>query len=495
MTDLSAARPDRPDSVPPEEAEASAPGLGLGAAERAASPNGSAHAGDDLSRGANRAADTPPPQSGEAAQGNGPAQPAPPPRQRRARRSAEPPDETQPHTNGTAGAAQIAGQPSAEPPPRRPRRSRKQSADVPAAPPAIDGAGAASETTAAPTPQVPVADSGVPSPESTAEAASTVSEGPATSSFPLDVPYTPPEAYQPAPDPFANLGPIGGTVATAEAPAVSAEPAPITVDMTPPPAPPAPPVGAEAGEQPAPPPSGDDEFDDGGGAMTIIEHLEELRRRLMWCLGAIAAGSFIGWFLAPSLVDLAKQPLIGKADVITLTVFGAFVLQIKMALAVGVCLSMPMTLYQIWAFVAPGLTRREKRYARPFVLLGTFLFAFGAAVGYFVFPKGVAFALTFNGSLGLKPTIEANGYVSFIALIMVLFGIAFELPVFMVFLSLIGLFSSQAMLARWRLAIVIIWAGSMVVTPGADIVSPVILAVILTLLYFLGIWLTKLVGR
>lgn len=487
------------------ETDGRAPDVFADVRDHAAVANGAAHGSADHAASVHGADDVRGPANGPiSTDGTLPQAPSDRPL-RRARQRAEPREiEQAPALDAPDGTSTIEQAVPVAPAARGARRPRKKP-DV--APPTQEPAGergAAEQATRDVSGlEVAAGESGGAGVRETADLTDGPTDAPlAAASATLDVPYTPPGAYEPAPEPFANLAAVGGTLVTADAPSISAdmpvitaEAAPITVELTPPPSPPAPPESAELAGQPTPPPSGDDEFDDEGGTMTIIEHLEELRKRLMWCLGAIAVGSFIGWFLAKPLVELAKVPLLGKADVITLTVFGAFVLQIKMAVAVGVCLSMPVTLTQIWGFVAPGLTRREKRYARPFVLLGSFLFLAGAAVGYFVFPKGVAFALTFNGSLGIKPTIEANGYVGFIAMIMVLFGIAFELPVFMVFLSLIGIFSSRAMLSRWRVAIVVIWASAMIVTPGADIVSPVILASILTVLYFLGIWLTKLVGR
>jgi sec-independent protein translocase protein TatC len=310
--------------------------------------------------------------------------------------------------------------------------------------------------------------------------ASSVTTGVETPPEVADLPYTPPAAYTYVEPQSSALSLVEGSPANLAA-AVTAPPA-------------VPPAGTAVGA-PAPVPSEDDEEEE-GGSMTIIEHLEELRRRLIWIVVAIAIGAFAGWFLTVPAIQRIEEPLV-KAGIhlISLTVFGGFMLQIKMAFVLGTCLAMPMILYQVWGFVAPGLTRREKRYARPFVLLGSLLFIAGAATGFFIFPLGIAFALQFFPNLGILPTPEADKYVTFVGIIMVLFGLTFELPVFNVFLALIGIISSQGLARRRKAAILIIFALAMVITPGADLVSPIILGVILCALYESSIWLSKAVGR
>ncbi len=295
----------------------------------------------------------------------------------------------------------------------------------------------------------------------------------------LDVPYTAPGGYQEASTAVSLPDAADADIVPYSAVAPPAVP-PTNTD-----------ISASA---PPPPPAGSEEEE--GGTMTIIEHLEELRVRLMWCLGAIGLGAFAGWFLVPGAIEAMQAPLIAHGvPMVMLTAFGPFVLNIKLAFIFGTVLASPILLYQIWGFIAPGLTRNEKTYARPFVLLGSLLFVAGAATGFYIFPLGIAFALTFFPALHVTALIEADKYVSFIGWIMLVFGVTYELPVFLVFLSLIGVITSQGLAQRRKAAFVIIFIVATVITPGADFISPIIMGIILCTLYESSIWLARAVGR
>ncbi len=282
----------------------------------------------------------------------------------------------------------------------------------------------------------------------------------------------------------------GSTTATAVA-----SPPQLSSIVAPPPAPPAPP--STQSTQPVPPPepapNADDQLDE-GGSMTIIEHLEELRRRLFVSAVAIVLGSVVGWFLVPAILSYLQDYAPGVTFIST-TVLGPLALKIKLSFLIGLVVGSPAILYEIWAFVAPGLTRKERRYAIPFSLLGSLLFAGGAATGLFVIPLALRFLLLFFPELHLGEFIDINGYVMFIALIAIIFGVTFELPIFMTGFSLIGLTSSQFFIKRFKIAIFIMYGVAMIITPGVDFVSPLVLGTILTVLYWVGVLLIRIVGR
>lgn len=285
------------------------------------------------------------------------------------------------------------------------------------------------------------------------------------------------------------------TGATATLPVDDAVPT-LNVIMTPPPSvPPTPPSYNALMPAPAPnePPASSDELEE-GGSMTIIEHLEELRRRLFVSAIGIVVGAIVGWFFVPAILDYLQNYAPGVTFIST-TVLGPLALKIKLAFLLGLVFSSPVVLYEIWAYVAPGLTRQERRYVLPFSLLGSVLFAGGAATGLFVIPLALRFLLIFFPELHLGEFIDINGYVMFIALIAIIFGITFELPIFMVGFSLLGITNSRFFIQRFKIAVFIMYGVAMVITPGVDFISPLVLGTILVALYWVGILLIRLIRR
>ena len=237
----------------------------------------------------------------------------------------------------------------------------------------------------------------------------------------------------------------------------------------------------------------EEEEQPGEKTMTIMEHLQELRFRLALGAGAIAVGMIPGWFLYDTVMSVVREPL---KDV-KLYTFGpadAFMLQLKISAVTGTVIALPMLLYQVWAFIAPGLTKKERRNSIPFVLLGMVLFAAGVYTGYRILPLAMTFLVGFNtANLELLP--EATKYLSFIGIIMLVFGVSFELPLVLVFLCQLDIISSKWLIQKLRYSIFIIFIGSTVITPGADPISPLVLGTIMTGLYFLAILLAKLIGK
>jgi sec-independent protein translocase protein TatC len=247
-----------------------------------------------------------------------------------------------------------------------------------------------------------------------------------------------------------------------------------------------------------------------GATMTLIEHLDELRRRLFYCVIAVAVGSilsFIFWehilgFLLTPLpyavrgVEAARQITYvnGSPHLVVHGVGEAFTVALKLSIAMGFVVAAPVTLYQVWAFISPGLTRRERRYATPFTVLGALLFVIGLGVGFVVLRYPVDWLLTF-GQDRFITLLDADSYLTFVAYFLLAFGVVFELPLVLTFLSLVGIVNSRLLRQRRKYAWFGLWVLSCFITPGADPYSPVIIGVATTALYELSILLMRLLGR
>jgi sec-independent protein translocase protein TatC len=255
---------------------------------------------------------------------------------------------------------------------------------------------------------------------------------------------------------------------------------------------------AELSQPVASSPEEEEEEETGEKTMTVMEHLQELRYRLAVSAGSIIVGMIPGWFLYHwpdgGVFEFLYEPLkaFGK-----LNYFGpldGFTLQLKIAAVTGTVIALPVLLYQMWAFISPGLTKRERKHSLPFVLLGLILFIAGAFTGWRILPLATNFLLGFT-TPELQPVIEANKWISFVGIIMLIFGISFELPLVLLFLCQLGVIDSKWLVQKLRYAVFIIFIASMIITPGADPVSPVVLGTIMTGLYLLAIVLAKVMGK
>lgn len=231
--------------------------------------------------------------------------------------------------------------------------------------------------------------------------------------------------------------------------------------------------------------------------MTFVEHLDELRHRLIICVAAIAVGSVGGWFLAKQVIKLLVEPVRKYLHATTLyvpQVYGAFTINLKVAVILGFAFALPVTLYQIWAFVAPAFGARANRVAPIAITSAIVLFAAGVVTGYEVVPLALQFFGNFQDS-NLKVIPFASEYIGFISLILLVFGVSFELPLVLVSLSAIGITSSR-WLSRKRVHFFFgIFIFSTVATPGADAVSPIILGAILYVLFEISILVSRLIGK
>jgi sec-independent protein translocase protein TatC len=231
---------------------------------------------------------------------------------------------------------------------------------------------------------------------------------------------------------------------------------------------------------------------------TFIEHLEELRKRLIISLIAVVIGFVICYIFSKEIFQLLMIPLQKalppEASMIFTSLPEAFFTYLKVAVLAGIFLASPVVLYQIWLFVAPALYSHEKRYVIPFVILSTLLFIGGAAFGYFiVFPFGFKFFMSFATDL-IKPMPKLKEYLSFCSLLLLTFGMVFELPLFILFLTKLGVVDAKTLSRNRRYVIVAIFTVAAILTPP-DVVTQLMMAAPLLVLYEASIWIAKIFGK
>ncbi len=232
--------------------------------------------------------------------------------------------------------------------------------------------------------------------------------------------------------------------------------------------------------------------------LPLTSHLKELRDRLIFSFIAIGLGFVLCYALKEILFDILAAPLLEMmppgGSLIFTSVAEAFFTYMKVALIAGLMLASPFVLYQIWAFVAPGLYRNEKRYVVPFVSLGSLFFAMGILFGYFVaIPFGFKFLLSYATDF-IKPMPSMKEYLSFSIKFLLAFGLVFEFPVVLLLLAKIGVIDAKTLARQRKYAILLIFVFAAVMTPP-DIISQVLMALPLMGLYELSILLAKLFGK
>lgn len=226
---------------------------------------------------------------------------------------------------------------------------------------------------------------------------------------------------------------------------------------------------------------------------TLLEHIEELRRRLFRALIALAVGTAISALLVNHFLDWLARPIGGleKLEAIEVTEnLGVFM---QVALLGGVILAMPVIVYQLWRFVSPGLLPHEKRYVYILAPAATLLFIAGAAFAYFVMLPTAVPALLGLAPIPTRPR-PAN-YISFVTGLMFWVGISFEMPLFIFFLAKVGLVSPRTLLRNWRLAVFLIALLAALVTPTGDPINMALVMAPLTILYGLSILLARVAYR
>jgi sec-independent protein translocase protein TatC len=226
--------------------------------------------------------------------------------------------------------------------------------------------------------------------------------------------------------------------------------------------------------------------------MTLAEHLSELRSRLIKSALALAVGMALAFAFYQPVFDFVTHPYCqleashrltgGPRCLLTFTgITGAFSIQLRVAMIVGTIVSAPIWLYQLWAFVTPGLHRRERRWALTFAGISTVLFAGGSAFGYYSLNKALQFLLSFGS--GLTPVIAIDRYLSFVTNLLLIFGASFEFPLLLILLNLAGIVSADRLRTAWRSIIFGIFLFAAVATPSQDPLTMSLMALPMTVLY------------
>lgn len=232
--------------------------------------------------------------------------------------------------------------------------------------------------------------------------------------------------------------------------------------------------------------------------MPFTAHLAELRKRLIICFVSIGIGFLGAYAFSSQIFEWLVQPLIAvlpPGDKLVFTALPeAFFIYLKTSLIAGIVLASPVIFYELWMFVAPGLYQKEKKFVLPFVMISSLLFVGGALFGYYVvFPVGFRFLVGFSTeNIRALPSLQL--YLSFCLKLLLGFGLVFELPVLAFFLGWAGIINSRMMAKNRPIAILIIFVISAIITPP-DVVSQIMLAVPLYLLYETSIIIVKITGR
>ena len=238
--------------------------------------------------------------------------------------------------------------------------------------------------------------------------------------------------------------------------------------------------------------STDEEEELDESAMSLVDHLEELRWRIFKSIIAVVVGAIAAFFFRVQIMTFLTWPLpktadqIGKGKLIVTGLAEGFTVFLKLSLAAGILIAIPVILYQIWAFVAPGLYDREKKTAVPFIFVGIVLFLVGISLGYIVLQYPVQWLVNF-ASDSFTELVSADSYFTFVAFFLLAFGIVFEIPLVLTFLAQLGLVTSQTLRRKRPTAHIGMWIAATFLTPGADFYSPIILGVAMSFLYQLTI--------
>ncbi len=241
--------------------------------------------------------------------------------------------------------------------------------------------------------------------------------------------------------------------------------------------------------------------------MTLVEHLAELRHRLIVSMIAIAIAAVAGWFLYTPVLHLLLRPYcdyvlglpkhLRPAAGCRLSYFGALdpmIIKLKIVVYTGVVIALPVLLYELWMFIVPGLTQRERRMAWPFIASSLLLFALGATFAYLTLPRGLNFLLGFAGE-GFAPVLEASQFIFFVVLVALAFGISFEFPILLIFLELVGVLSTD-LLRKWRrFAILGIAIFAAIITPSSDPYTMLALTIPMVVFYEAAIIIGRLMKR
>lgn len=218
--------------------------------------------------------------------------------------------------------------------------------------------------------------------------------------------------------------------------------------------------------------------------MSLVEHLEELRSRIIVVAISIVLAGVIGFFVSEPILELLQVPLPNDDyRLIQLTIGEALAVRLRIALYVGIALSVPVIVYELWRFVTPGLTVRERRLVWPLLIGSIVLFAVGVGLGYVVIPFALDFLLSLTPA-GVDATmLRLSDYVGFVLAVMLAFGLAFQFPILLVIGARVGILSYRFLSARRRWAVLVIVLFAIIATPGGDPASSAVLSLVMYALF------------
>lgn len=229
--------------------------------------------------------------------------------------------------------------------------------------------------------------------------------------------------------------------------------------------------------------------------MPLVEHLRELRSRISRALIAFGIAAVAGWFLYAPVLDLMLRPYRRAVDdpekpLYTLGLLEGFSIRLKVVAFVALLIALPVILWQFWRFIAPGLKKREKRYAIWFVISSVLLFGFGTVVAYMTAVPAFGFLLKIGGS-NLEPIITGDKYLGFFMAMCIAFGVAFEFPIVLLFLVMVGALDSGRLIRGWRIAVLTVVIVAAVITPSQDPITMLAMAVPMLVFYVLVVLIAK----
>ena len=230
------------------------------------------------------------------------------------------------------------------------------------------------------------------------------------------------------------------------------------------------------------------------GVMSLVDHLSELRTRIVRSILAVGIGAIVGFAFAERIEAILKSPLPYDRPLISTGIGDPFAIQLRIAIVVGIILAMPVIVWQIWAFVAPGLTPGERKTIRPWLVLAFVFFAMGVGIAWVVLPFASGFLLSFQ-TASIESLLDARQYFDFVSTLFLAFGLLMEFPIVLVALSRVGVVTSELLRRSRRIVILGIAIFAAAVTPGGDLVSPGVLGITMYLLYELTIVLIRRSGR
>jgi sec-independent protein translocase protein TatC len=229
-----------------------------------------------------------------------------------------------------------------------------------------------------------------------------------------------------------------------------------------------------------------------GKVMSLVDHLSELRNRLFKIAIAVLAGSIVGLWKSSELIAILAAPAGGK--LLNLGPGDAFAITLRVSVVTGIVLAMPVLLYQLWAFIAPGLTTSERRAVRPWIPVALLFFAMGVGIAFFVLPYAMAFLYSF--ATGTFVNVPAAGpYFDFVTTLFLAFGLIMEFPIVLVGLSRVNIVTSAALASARRYVFLGIVIFATAATPGGDLVSPIVLAATMYLLFELTLRFIRRTGH